>query len=198
MNLLDNYMENTGEIQVIIGPMWSGKSSELLRRYRLYQLKYKCCIIKHAIDDRYSNDNTIVTHDQFKCTNNVIQCGDNIEACIGIVTSSSYQVICIDEGQFFKNLASFCDTLANSGATVIVAGLDGDFNRKPFGEILQLIPLAERVTKLSSICDFEHCKKNASFTHRIVNDSLKTTDDVILVGGADKYKAYCREHYNRN
>ena len=182
-------MENTGEIQVIIGPMWSGKSSELLRRYRLYQLKYKCCIIKHSIDDRYSNDNTVVTHDQFKCNNNVIQSNDDINSCFDI--ASTYQVVCIDEGQFFKHLVKFCDNLANNGATVIVAGLDGDFNRQPFGEILQLIPLAERVTKLSAICDYENCKKNASFTHRTL-----TTEEIVVVGGSDKYKAYCREHYN--
>lgn len=191
MNTFENNMENTGEIQIIIGPMWSGKSSELLRRYRLYQLKYSCCIIKHSIDDRYSNDNTVVTHDKLKCNNNVIQCNDDIMNCYDL--ASKYQVVCIDEGQFFKNLVIFCEALANTGITVIVAGLDGDFNRKPFGEILQLIPLAERVTKLSAICDFSGCKKNASFTHRTVSGS-----EVVVVGGSDKYKAYCREHYNHS
>lgn len=188
MNLLLNEMDKIGEIQVIMGPMWSGKSSELLRRYRLYQLKYRCCMIKHCIDNRYSEDKSVVTHDKLKCNSNVIECDNNIMSCIN--EASSYEVICVDEGQFFNNLIQFCEKLANEGSTVIVAGLDGDFHRKPFGEILQLIPLSERVTKLSAICDFEHCKNNASFTFRTGNEG-----NIVMVGGADKYKAYCRKHY---
>jgi thymidine kinase len=160
----------------------------LLRRYRLYQLKYKCCMIKHFIDDRYSNDKSVVTHDKLKCDKNIIECGDDIMDCFE--EASLYQVVCIDEGQFFKNLVRFCEVLANNGSTIIVAGLDGDSHRKPFGELLQLIPLSERVTKLSAICDFENCKNNASFTFRMSDDS-----NIVVVGGADMYKAYCRKHY---
>ena len=189
--------ENCGEIQIIIGAMYSGKSSELLRRFRLYKLKYNSCIIKYKDDIRYSNSNVIVTHDKLECKDNVIFCEKDLLDCYENILTNNYDVICIDEGQFFINLVQFCEYFANKGKIVIVAGLDGDFNRKSFGEIVSLIPMAEKVTKLSAICDFKECKSLAPFTHRHKYDNTHS-DSNVLIGGKEIYKPYCRKHYNLN
>jgi thymidine kinase len=95
-------------------------------------------------------------------------------------------VIGIDEGQFFPDLLDFCDLQANSGKVVIVAGLDGTFQRKAFNSVCDLIPMAEVVDKLNAICTF--CGKTAYFSKRIVNNT-----EIELVGGAETYAATCRK-----
>jgi hypothetical protein len=99
-----------------------------------------------------------------------------------------YDCIGIDEGQFFPDIVPFCEKMANIGKTVIVAALDGTFQRKPFGSVLDLIPLAESVTKLSAVCML--CYNDASFTERL-GDELA----VEVIGGSDKYLAVCRQCY---
>ena len=95
----------------------------------------------------------------------------------------------IEEGQFFQHLYNFCLLcLEKLKINVIVTGLDGDYQRKPIGEILDLVPIANTVTKLASKCSI--CQQEAIFTHRIVNDS-----DQVLIGGSDKYIPLCRNHY---
>lgn len=113
-----------GQIQVILGPMFSGKSTELMRRVRRFQIaQYKCLVIKYAKDTRYSN--SFSTHDR-----NTM---DALPACmLRDVTQESLgvAVIGIDEGQFFPDIVDFCEMMANEGKTVIVAALDGTFQRK--------------------------------------------------------------------
>jgi len=99
-----------------------------------------------------------------------------------------YEVIGIDEGQFFPDLVSFAEEAANLGKIVIVSALDGTFQRKPFGSVLDLIPMSESVVKLNAVC--MQCQQDAAF-------SLRTSDEssVEVIGGADKYHAVCRKCY---
>lgn len=97
-------------------------------------------------------------------------------------------VIGIDEGQFFPDIVEFCEKMANTGKTVIVAALDGTFQRKAFGSILNLVPLAESVVKLNAVC--MECYREASYTKR-----LGAEREVEVIGGADKYHSVCRACY---
>eukprot|EP00026_Physarum_polycephalum_P016347 Phypoly_transcript_17230.p1 GENE.Phypoly_transcript_17230~~Phypoly_transcript_17230.p1 ORF type:complete len:217 (+),score=37.20 Phypoly_transcript_17230:31-651(+) len=172
------------QIQVILGPMFSGKTTELLRRIRRFTVaNKKCIVLKYNKDNRYSQD-CMSTHDKQMWT--ALPCErlqDVEEAC------RTYDVIGIDEGQFFPDLVSFSEKMANGGKTVIVAALDGTFQRKPFGSVLEIIPVAELVTKLTAVCMV--CFKDASFSRRIGSET-----QVEVIGGADKYIAVCRSCYN--
>lgn len=102
--------------------------------------------------------------------------------------ASNYSVIGIDEGQFFPDTVTFAETMANQGKIVIVAALDGDYRRAGFGNILQLVPLAESVIKLTAVC--MTCFTEASYTKRIGIEQ-----ELEIIGGADKYMAVCRRCY---
>jgi thymidine kinase len=172
-----------GEIQLIFGPMFSGKTTELLRRIKRYKIANRICLlIKYRVDDRYSNEN-VSTHDKQMCKAKPVEhLRDALEEAF------EAQVIGIDEGQFFPAIVEFCELLASRGKIVIVAALDGTFERKPFGKVLELVPLAEKVTKLSAICYI--CKKDASFTWRLGNEKK-----VEVIGGDELYTAVCRTCY---
>ncbi|KAG8507474.1 Thymidine kinase, cytosolic [Galemys pyrenaicus] len=171
-----------GQIQVILGPMFSGKSTELMRRVRRFQIaQYKCLVIKYAKDTRYSSN--FSTHDR-----NTMEA---LPACLlqdVFQESMGVAVIGIDEGQFFPDIVEFSETMANAGKTVIVAALDGTFQRKAFGTILSLVPLAESVVKLTAVC--MECFREAAYTKR-----LGTEKEVEVIGGADKYHSVCRLCY---
>lgn len=172
-----------GQIQVIFGPMFSGKSTELMRRVRRFQIaQYNCLVVKYAKDTRYS-DNGMATHD--KNTMEAVPASRLAEVRPAALTAC---VIGIDEGQFFPDTVEFCEEMANLGKTVIVAALDGTFQRKPFGNILSLVPLAESVVKLHAVC--MQCYKEAAYTKR-----LGAEKEVEVIGGADKYQAVCRKCY---
>ncbi|XP_050702971.1 thymidine kinase, cytosolic-like [Eriocheir sinensis] len=174
-----------GQIQVIFGPMFSGKTTELMRRLRRYQLAaHSCLVIKYAADNRYDSAG-MVTHDKqiFPATS-----ATSLEGLRD--TAEAYTIIGIDEGQFFPDTVEFAEDMANRGKTVIVAALDGTFQRKGFGNILQLVPLAESVVKLSAVCTV--CYQEAHYTKRT---SAETALEVI--GGSDKYIATCRKCYFR-
>ncbi|XP_066503432.1 thymidine kinase, cytosolic [Hoplias malabaricus] len=172
-----------GQIQVIFGPMFSGKSTELIRRVRRFQIaQYNCLVIKYAKDTRYS-ETGMATHDKSTMSAVPANC---LRDVWGLALGAA--VIGIDEGQFFPDTVEFCEEMANMGKTVIVAALDGTFQRKPFGNILNLVPLAESVVKLNSVC--MECFKEASYTKR-----LGAEQEVEVIGGADKYHAVCRNCY---
>lgn len=168
--------------------MWGSKTSELLRRFRMYRLKRNCCIIKHSDDNRYSQ-NGVHTHDKFANYENVI-CSDTYIMNV-MKEAENFDVICIDEGQFFIGLIEFCETLANEGRVVIVAGLSGDHNQENFGEIQNLIPKADTITHTTAMCVHDGCTNPAPFTFK--NGNTQTQKQV---GGADLYKPLCRAHFN--
>ena len=168
-----------GQIQLILGNMFSGKTSELLRRYRRYKIAGKSCIlIKYKGDVRY-DDKMIVTHDGAKIEAKVLTCALLSEVNSNII---HYDVICIDEIQFYKDAHIFCDLWANKGKIIIASGLSGTFNRTPFPIISRLIPLAESVDVLNAIC--VPTAKEASFTKLTIEN---TTGGTEIIGGAEMY-----------
>ncbi|KAM6164323.1 thymidine kinase, cytosolic [Rhynchocyon petersi] len=171
-----------GQVQVILGPMFSGKSTELMRRVRRFQVaQYKCLVVKYAKDTRYGPG--FSTHDR-NTMEALPACllRDVAQEALGVA------VIGIDEGQFFPDIVEFSEAMANAGKTVIVAALDGTFQRKAFGNILNLVPLAESVVKLTAVC--MECFREASYTKR-----LGAEKEVEVIGGADKYHSVCRVCY---
>lgn len=174
----------SGNLELILGPMFSGKTTELIRRVERHQIaKRKCVIVKHSIDTRYSSDRVVTHSGQEKLSTFVQSTLGSILHCL-----AAYDVIAIDEGQFFPDVVEACEFMANSGKTVIVAALDGTFHRKPFGRVLELVPMAESVVKLNSVC--MQCFGNAAFTKR-----LGAEQEDVDIGGADKYSAVCRACY---
>lgn len=169
-----------GQIQVIFGPMFSGKTTELIRRLHRYQFaKQRCLVVQYAKDVRYGYEK-ISTHD-----------GQILPAlsCINLTDlqpeAAKYDVIGIDEGQFFPDIVTFCNILADQGKILIVAALDGTFQKEGFGDVLNLVPLSESVIKLNAICT--NCGKEAAFTRR---KGLETKIEII--GGVEEYEAVCR------
>ena len=175
----------TGEIQVIFGPMFSGKTTELLRRIRRYTIATRDCIVlKYHRDTRYSEADEAVTHDKQSVCAKPCATLAEMHALV-----QSFDVVGIDEGQFFPDLLQYADSWANAGKIVIVAALDGTFQRKPFGSVLSLVPLAESVTKLHAVCMM--CYHDTPFSRR-----LTTETEVEVIGGADKYIAVCRSCFH--
>ena len=169
-----------GEIQVIYGPMFSGKSTELLRRIRRFRVRDDACLLLKTNDNRYADDDDdekVITHDQFNYLE-ALACDLLFEKQY---EADNHDVIGIDEGQFFSDIIPFCERLASLGKIVIVACLDSDFRREPFGDICQLIAKAEKVTKLSSICHY--CKEDAAFTSRLTAETA-----IKVIGGREKYR----------
>lgn len=176
-----NHGKKAGHIQVIFGPMFSGKTTELMRRMKRYQIaNYRCLVVKYAKDVRY-DIHGIATHDRQTLPAVAVTELKELQQ-----QTESVDIIGIDEGQFFPDVVSFCDQMANKGKTVIVAALDGTFQRKGFGDILNLVPLAEDVIKLSAVC--MTCNSDGHFTKRMTADT-----SVEVIGGADIYQAVCRD-----
>ncbi|XP_059624806.1 thymidine kinase a-like [Cornus florida] len=179
----------SGEIHVIVGPMFAGKTTTLLRR-----VKSECtagrsvAIIKSNKDTRYGLD-SIVTHDGVKFPCWPLSDLSSFRQKFGPDAYDKLDVIGIDEAQFFDDLYDFCRKAADhDGKTVIVAGLDGDYLRRSFGSVLDIIPLADSVNKLTARCEL--CGKRAFFTLRKTEQT-----QTELIGGADVYMPVCRKHY---
>ncbi|WP_462266788.1 thymidine kinase [Mucilaginibacter sp.] len=173
-----------GSIEVICGSMFSGKTEELIRRLRRAQIaKLHVEIFKPATDTRY-DENAIVTHNQNAISSTPV---DNSSAIL--LLSSDAQVIGIDEAQFFDTeLPHVCNTLANRGVRVIVAGLDMDFQGRPFGPIPALMAIAESVTKVQAVC--VQCGNPAHYSYRLVPDNAR-----VLLGEKESYEPRCRSCY---
>ncbi|KAL6571970.1 Thymidine kinase a [Orobanche minor] len=181
-----------GEIHIIIGPMFAGKSTALLRRVTAEADSGRSvAMIKSSKDTRYAVD-AVVTHDGTKFPCWPLPDLLSFKRQIGVDAYEKLDVIGIDEAQFFGDLYDFCCEAADlDGKTVVIAGLDGDYLRRSFGSVLDVIPLADTVTKLTARCEI--CGKRAFFT-------LRKTDDLQteLVGGADVYMPVCRMHYGND
>ncbi|CAD5226166.1 unnamed protein product [Bursaphelenchus xylophilus] len=179
----NRYHLSSGSIHLIVGPMFSGKTTELFRLSNRYSLAgKKVIVVKYARDTRY-DDVMVCTHDLRKM--------DAISALkVNDVWSKLIEndVIGIDEGQFFEDVVECAESLADMGKTVIIAALDGDFQRKPFPNIATLFPLAEKVDKVNAVC---RCGDDASFTLRTVK-----CNQVEVIGGKEMYEAVCRNCYH--
>ncbi len=180
-----------GSIEVICGSMFSGKSEELIRRVRRVQIaRKKVEIFKPMIDNRYEFQ-YIYSHNGSKIKAVCIERPTEILKKI----KQDTDVIAIDEAQFFnEEIVEICQTLANNGKRVIIAGLDQDFRGEPFGPIPKLLAISEYVDKLHAICMI--CGKSATRTQRLVNGKpANYNDPTILIGANESYEARCRQHH---
>ncbi len=175
----------TGFIEVVCGSMFSGKTEELIRRMRRAQFaKQKVEIYKPAIDTRY-HDSNVVSHDSNSIHSTPVESATAILPIVGGV-----EVVGIDEAQFFgMDLVDVCNTLANNGIRVIVAGLDMDYLGKPFGPVPQIMAIAEYVTKVHAIC--VGCGALANHSHRIA-----ASEELVVLGQTESYEPLCRACYN--
>jgi thymidine kinase len=178
-----------GYLELIIGPMYSGKTSEILKIYKQCNFcNIPVSIINHTIDKRY-HDTMVSNHDKI-----MAPC---LQGCLleDIWSESenlrNSEVILINEGQFFPDLYNGVVNMLNNNKKVYVCGLDGDFERKKFGAILDLIPLCDKVVKLTSLCSL--CKDGTPgiFSMRLTNELEQT------VVGSENYIPVCRKCYNR-
>jgi thymidine kinase len=179
---LDILIHNTGWIEAICGPMFSGKSDELIRRLRRATIARKRVqVFKPAVDTRYSEDH-IVTHDDTRMKSEAVSTAGEILERLDWRT----QVVGIDESNFFDiNLVEIAGKLADSGKQVIIAGLDTDYLGRPFPPMPDLLAVAESITKMLAIC--MRCGNPAKHTQRLIE-----SEELILVGTPDAYEARCR------
>ena len=179
---MDIVKGNMGWIEVIVGPMFSGKSEELIRRLRRAEIgKQRVQIFKPVIDQRYSK-NGIVSHSGLEIPSELVSTGAEI---LGKVAPRT-EVVGIDEAQFLgETIVADCARLAELGKRVIVAGLDTDFMGRPFEPMPRLLAVAEEITKLLAIC--MRCGNPAVHTQRIV-----ASEELIVVGAKGMYEARCR------
>lgn len=177
-----------GYLKLIIGPMFAGKSTELIRIMRMYKAIGKNILpINHILNDRYGSPTNITTHNE------------DIHRCIAVKSLSEVkqddlmvaEVIAIEELQFFpdafEKITHWVDVL---GKTVIAAGLDGDFERNPFGDVLKLIPHCNEVIKVNAYCS--QCK-DGTFASFSLRHSDTTTSQLLV--GSKVYEPVCRYHY---
>ena len=181
---LQNQKDDFGWVEVICGSMFSGKTEELIRRIKRAKLaKQKVKIFKPKKDTRFKKKK-IVSHNDISLKAKTINDSSEI-----LKLSKDAQVIGIDEAQFLdEKIVEVCNTLANEGRRVIVAGLDMDYKGNPFGPIPNLLAVAEYITKLHAICT--RTGKMATYTHRIVNKK-----EIIVLGGKAKYEALSRKAF---
>jgi thymidine kinase len=189
MDFLENPVRATGKrgsIEVITGSMFSGKTEELIRRLRRAQFAgLKVEIFKPSLDKRYS-ETRIVSHDEKSITSTPV---DNASAIL--LLASDVNVVGIDEAQFFDaSIVEVCNTLADNGIRIVVAGLDMDFMGKPFGPMPALLAIAEYVTKVHAIC--MQCGNLAQYSFRKSDE-----EQVVVLGEKDKYEPLCRTCYNK-
>jgi thymidine kinase len=177
---------NHGSIEVITGSMFSGKTEELIRRLRRAQFAgLKVEIFKPSLDKRYS-ENKVVSHDDKSIPSTPVDSASAI-----LLLAADVDVVGIDEAQFFDNsIIDVCNSLADNGIRVVVAGLDMDFLGKPFGPVPALLSIAEFVTKVHAIC--MKCGNLAQYSYRKSEEA-----QVVLLGEKDKYEPLCRVCYNK-
>ena len=185
-------LQGKGSLEVICGPMFSGKSEELMRRLRRAKIaRQQVVTFKSCLDNRTLLDH-VVSHDGNKLTAQPITDVEHIESAL---LDTTVNVIGIDEVQFFSpSIVPLICSLIDQGKRIIVAGLDLDFRGAPFGPMPTLLALADKITKLKAICCL--CGIDAHFTQRLINNEpAKYDDPIIMVGAQEAYQARCRACY---
>lgn len=173
-------------LELIVGCMFSGKSSELIRRLKRHKAIGNEILVINSAKDVRNSSNVLQTHDgvTFDCvkTNDLMTLNNHPKF-------QQADIIGIDESQFFSHLKNFVKYSLEKNKKIIVAGLDGDFQQNIFGDIISLVPLADKIDKLHALC--MECRDGtlASFSKRIVNSNNQE-----MIGDCDIYKAVCRHH----
>jgi thymidine kinase len=173
-------------LSIIMGNMFSGKTSELIRRLKRLKVIDKQILVVNSAKDTRSPEEVLKTHDnvKFKCF--------KVYDLYDLVDKSAFEdaeIIAIDEAQFFPNLKKFVESCLDMGKDVILAGLDGDAFQRKWGELLDCIPMATEVTKLSALCMRCGNGNMGPFTKRTVENT-----ELELIGGSDMYEAVCQKH----
>lgn len=179
-------------LELILGPMFAGKTSALQSIIRRHEaLGLKCATFKPLIDSRYGSSELIYNHDMVTVPAN------SATFLLPQVNSAVYaeaSLVVIEEGQFFKDLHAFVlRAVENDNKHVVVAGLDGDRFRQPFGQILNLIPLADKITKITAFCKI--CGKDGKAVPALFTYGAFQSSSTVYVGGPGIYMPLCRAHY---
>ena len=177
-------------LNLYIGPMFSGKTTAALKLIDTYiQNNESFLCITSKLDTRYSSAGKIVSHDMKSYDALSVS---NLLPVLGFDEFLKADYIIIEESNFFPDLKTFVlYALESFGKHVTCIGLDGDYKREPFGQLLELVPYCSSIMKFKAICKMCHgFRRNAIFTHRITSESTQT-----LVGGKDTYESLCRIHY---
>jgi thymidine kinase len=182
-------------LELLIGPMFAGKSSAIQSIVRRHQaLGWSVCVVTHSMDTRYSTEPAVVNHDK------QVMPALATEKLMPILDHASYassRLVVIEEAQFFGDLVPFVQAVVDRDCKhCVVVGLDGDAERRPFGRVLDLIPFADRVTKLTAMCRL--CKDGtpAIFTHAYAADAIvSNAEGKPCVGADERYVPMCRKHY---
>ena len=182
-----------GSLEVICGPMFSGKSEELIRRLRRAEIaKQAVAVFKHAIDDRYDIEH-VTSHNGTKLAAHPT---DNGVHLLAKVEREQYAVVGIDEVHFYTDdIINTIYMLVEKGIRVIVAGLDMDYRGMPFGPMPTLLSIADSITKLKAICT--QCGADAHFSQLLEHNQPATshTGPLVIAAGADSFTARCRSCY---
>jgi len=193
-NIEYNYqiMEKYGRLELIIGPMYASKTTELIKISNRYKsIQKNILAINHKINNRYGTCN-IISHDSKELDNcKILTKLCQLKEDDLIDEYNKADIIIIEELQFFEDAYEFITKATDIDHKIIIAaGLDGDSNREPFGDVLRLIPYAEKVTKLSAFCKICQDGTLGYYTKRLVDNT-----DKVLVGTTNEFIAVCRRHY---
>jgi len=177
-------------LEIVLGPMFAGKSSYILSSLRRYEaIGWPVLTITSALDSRYES-NVIYSHNHEKHS---ALSANLLLPILEMNTFDEARLIVIEEAQFFNDLYLFVQHAVDvCGKDVLVVGLDGDSERRPFGHIMSIIPLCDKITKMTAMCKMCGDGSSAIFTYRKNSDT-----SVIQVGQTDLYEALCRKHYNK-
>ena len=184
----------TPVLEVIAGPMFSGKTDQLIERLVRHKIAGRTFqVFKPDIDVRFGKPNKIVSHAGSELE--AVRVKTNRPKDILKLTKSKTEVVGIEEVQFFdKEIVEVCDKLISLGKMVITAGLPTDFRGEPFGSMPILLSKAEKVDRIHAVCMV--CGADADFTQRIVNGKpARYNDPIVIVGAAELYEARCRKHH---
>jgi len=189
-------MHPGGFLEVITGPMFAGKTSELIKRIeRQAYAKRKVALFKPSIDDRYSRSD-VVAHNGLRYRAYVVPTSENgVRSIVELTKKEGFEVIGVDEVQFFpESIVGALNELANDGVYVIASGLNLDFKAEPFPVMRELLVRADNIVYLTAVCTV--CGRPATRSQRLIDGKPAPRDSpVIMVGGKESYEARCRLHH---
>ncbi len=175
-------------LDIVLGPMWAGKSSFIIGKIRRYRaIGWDVLVIANPLDNRYGS-HVVSSHDKEQVSALAVS---ELETLVTQPVYTNARLLVIEEAQFYKGLYDFVKkAVEDHGKHVVCVGLDGDASREPFGELLRLIPLCDNVKKIKSLCAECGDGTPALFTHRITQ-----TQTQIQVGAEGTYTPLCRKHF---
>jgi thymidine kinase len=188
---LNSNQDNMGRISLLLGCMFAQKTTELLRRVRRYKsIGYKVLVVNFIGDTRYGKD-CVASHDKEV---EKAACVEHLKSVDHLVRSGQYNVVAIDEGQFFTDLHEYVTKWADElDVHIVIAGLDGTSERMPFGDMLRLIPHAEEVERLSAFCAV--CRDGTVAVYSKYFGEAPKDENGVAIGGAEAYRPVCRKHF---